>query len=660
MANVEPGIHPHVEIHRLTQQEESIIRRIAEEQYVTKVSDIAMGSRDQYRYLLFKPADNFAHMFNLQREVALVISPFADFQPRVLEAFSEIAAKEKQYRVDPLCAVLVSSDDGIEEAVTDLISADPEAQAVVPFTIEELLKPRDSHFFRNRFVSHLFSRDLFSVSGPLKKDIFFYGRQEIINSIASHHKASENSGLFGLRRTGKTSVAFGVQRQVQRNGSAVAFVDCQSSAFNQQRWYGALRYVLTVTLREAGVEHWNTELPAFTAMNAGELFETTIRRLHQKLTKKTLIIFDEIENITFRVSPVPHWETGPDFIFFWQTVRSAYQTTDAFTFLIVGTNPTCVEIPSVNGKDNPIFNQIPFQFIPGFTVQQTRQMVRKLGRIMGLRFDEQLYARLNEDFGGHPFLIRQVCSVIHSIADRKRPVDVDRSTYEAARQRFNADSQRYISMILDILLNYYNDEYQMLRVLASEDYEYFDQLAESSPDYIRHLMGYGIVEHGSHRYMFRIQIVKDYLNLKDDPGMPALNNEDRLAEISKRRNRIEPNLRRLVKQLTKSSKGERKGWESIVHHMSPSDQRKVAALSYNDLFDPNKAPIYFRYLVSTIEKNWGIFQHVFTDDKTSVLQRLNALSRLRKDAHAADVTDEEVAYIRLAASAIERDLDSFF
>ena len=53
-------------------------------------------------------------------------------------------------------------------------------------------------------------------------------------------------------------------------------------------------------------------------------------------------------------------------------------------------------------------------------------MVRKLGRIMGLRFDEIIYGKLTEDFGGHPFLIRHVCSVINRISPAERPVIVDK------------------------------------------------------------------------------------------------------------------------------------------------------------------------------------------------------------------------------------------
>ena len=57
----------------------------------------------------------------------------------------------------------------------------------------------------------------------------------------------------------------------------------------------------------------------------------------------------------------------------------------------------------------------PF-YIPGFDYTQTREMVRKLGKIMGIKFDEGVYTRLVEDYGGHPFLVRRVCSKIGKIS----------------------------------------------------------------------------------------------------------------------------------------------------------------------------------------------------------------------------------------------------
>jgi len=105
--------------------------------------------------------------------------------------------------------------------------------------------------------------------------------------------------------------------------------------------------------------------------------------------------------------------------------------------LIVGTNPSCIETPKIEKIDNPIFNHFTPLYIPGFDVKDTTEMVKRLGSGMGLKFDETIYAKLTEDFGGHPFLIRHVCSLLSKELDNlDRPVKVDRQSYQSAKNKF--------------------------------------------------------------------------------------------------------------------------------------------------------------------------------------------------------------------------------
>ena len=204
-----------------------------------------------------------------------------------------------------------------------------------------------------------------------------------------------------------------------------------------------------------------------------------------------MLTFDEIENASPGISPSDHWRNNQDFILFWQTLRSLFQRKKGlFSYLIVGTNPSSNEQPKIGDIDNPIFAQFPKEYIPRFSAPQTREMVRRLGKLMGLNFDEYVYAQLTEDFGGHPYLIRHVCSVIHRIADAQRPVDVGKALYERARKQFIREGRRYFEMILTVLKQHYPDEYEMLKFLAVGDKKSFAEFANSDPAYTEHLTGY--------------------------------------------------------------------------------------------------------------------------------------------------------------------------
>ena len=70
-------------------------------------------------------------------------------------------------------------------------------------------------------------------------------------------------------------------------------------------------------------------------------------------------------------------------------------------------------------------------------------MVRRLGRIMGLKFDEVIYGKLTEDCGGHPYLMRHICSVIHKISNSDRPIRVDKTLYAEALKTFLRDYNQF-------------------------------------------------------------------------------------------------------------------------------------------------------------------------------------------------------------------------
>lgn len=254
----------------------------------------------------------------------------------------------------------------------------------------------------------------------------------------------------------------------------------------------------------------------FDEINASSLFEKEITICWKKKKKESiLLIFDEIERITFGTGSSSHWRDGKDFLYFWQSVRAAFQrSTGVFSFIIAGTNPRCVEVNFVEGDENPLFNAVPIEFLKGFDVHETREMVGKLGRFMGLEFGETTYSKLTEEFGGHPFLIRHACSSINKAAKGKRPFKVDKGVYEHCVADFLRVSENYIEMIVGTLRENYRDEYDLATYLALGDKESFNEFVETSANIVEHLIGYGIINKSSVGYYFNIEAVAEYLRNK--------------------------------------------------------------------------------------------------------------------------------------------------
>lgn len=660
---VYPGLHPFVELDHFKDDEKKIIHRLSHEWYVTNGGgEFRLGLKSNYRYFLIKPVKIFQEMFNLEREIIVIFSPYGRFEPRTLDAIDYVSRKHQALRLEKICSVIISKDDNIEDNLQELLKNEKESQVVIPFSYIELIGNDDPFFIRNRFKKYFYSRDLFAFESPLKKDLYFFGRNGIINEIVNRHKSNENSGLFGLRKTGKTSLIFGVQRTLSKIDEKSVFIDCQNPSFHKRRWNTALYYIIKEIINQNDL---NLEIRAeemYTEENASIIFEEEIYKIYELLNKRNiLMIFDEIENITFNISPSKHWAEDLDFIFFWQTLRSLFQkSNNVFTYLMVGTNPLCAEIPSIHGKDNPIFNQIPFEYIPGFDVPQTREMVRRLGKIMGMRFDEIIYSKLTEDFGGHPFLIRHVCSIINRISTPERPTNVNKIIYETAKEIFKKEYSNYFEMILYVLHQFYSDEYEMLKYLAIGDYQKYYEFNKISPNYTNHLIGYGIIEEHEKGHFFKIETVKDYLLNKYKYEKLDTTPEERLKEISERRNQIEPRLRQIIRTQLLAHYGMATAKENVLNIMGGYRKVRYNEPSYNDLFNPNKSNIYFDDLRKIINKYWDIvFKNIFDMDKYEFDSMMQAINKYRNDAHAKEIDKRQMEYFRVCISNIEQKVNDF-
>ncbi len=67
-------------------------------------------------------------------------------------------------------------------------------------------------YLKNKLSEQFYRRDLFDFRLLLEKDTYFFGRNDIIVDFLDAIKRIENRGLFGLRKTGKTSILYKLDR----------------------------------------------------------------------------------------------------------------------------------------------------------------------------------------------------------------------------------------------------------------------------------------------------------------------------------------------------------------------------------------------------------------------------------------------------------------
>lgn len=663
MENVRPGVHytaQEIIDNDFDDKEKEIIRIWAREWYITSAGKRENG-KNVYYYLLSKPTDNFQESLDLSLEIIVIFSPYKRFEPRTLDAF-ELTRHEisTHQRYEKMCYVLISADDSIEDKLKNCLS-DRENQIVVPFSYSSFGENRgNTNFIRNTFRHHFYSRDLFDISEPLRKDTFFFGRSSIVTTVIKKHMSGSNYGLFGLRKTGKTSIIFDVCRKSEAQDFLAILIDCQNTSFNMRRWNSALYYVLNSIRDSIEIEYEEINEEQFTQEDAGQLFSYHINLMSKKISKSILIMFDEIENITFDKSSVKHWRDELDFVHFWQSIRSAYQSLQndhAFTFTLFGTNARCVEQPSILGVDNPIFNMFQPYYIPGFDHDQTREMVRKLGRLMGIKFEEEIYTHLVEDYGGHPFLIRRVCSKIAQM-NPTRPVDIDRQKYKSAKELFNLENL-YFEMILDVLKQFYKDEYELLTMLANNDLASFQFFVREDPSVISHLLGYGIIKESSGIYDFKIDAIKEYLQRKSAKHLSLQTDKEKWSYLCTERNALETELRKMVRiTIRMIYKNETEAKEYIVKKIY-GNKAEYRSKKYADLFDSRTGLIYWKNLTDLINANWDYFSDFFGKQPVFQLNMQIVNDEGRFDAHATVPTEDDINSVQHAIKYLKGAIEKY-
>ena len=159
---------------------------------------------------LLKPEQFISDAFGIDREIMLAYSKYETFQPRALQAINMLFdIYPFKNRVDSLTCFIVSKDPSVGENAGVISFSDKQSRSFVTFVYDELLANRnDSWYVRNVLRKNFYDVDLFGYTLPLRDETSFFGRQQVISRYIDAIKRGENRGVFGVRKTGKTSLLF--------------------------------------------------------------------------------------------------------------------------------------------------------------------------------------------------------------------------------------------------------------------------------------------------------------------------------------------------------------------------------------------------------------------------------------------------------------------
>lgn len=603
-----------------------------------------------YNFSFLQPGDEYREKFNMYNEFLLLFSPFQDFDRRVLD-FVDKTLTDYDNRLDKVCIFLVSKDLNITNKIAALNNENKDSKLIVPFTYDEFAKGKlTKEEVENKLRQYFYSRDLFAIESPIRNDSYFFGRKKIVQEFYSKYTSGEQSGLFGLRKIGKTSVLYALMRTIDSKGGKYLFIDCQNPSIHALRWFELLK-----SITEKLIEKYEIQLDMaeyiFDEKYAASSFEKIMLQIFKELNeKRILLIFDEIEMISIDTASSGHWRNSSDFVYFWQTIRAFYQEhQNEICFLVAGVNPHCVEVASIQGIDNPIFSMINPVYLDLFGIGDVNNMVSSIGKYMGLDFDQEIYTKLVEDYGGHPFLIRHICSLINKSVLLERPIKVNKYDYIREKENYDIAISKYIEQIIQVLKISYPNEYSLLETLAVQGNDAFlKKLGMKNFSAIQHLIGYGVLKKHKENYFITIEALSIYLKnhstLLDNDSMEA-----KRTAISVRRNNVEVKLRDIIYTVFITKYGKKEAREKILKAKKTEQRANFEGIPTNKLMEQE---YYFPELKVLIDKNWEDFSKVF-EDKTKFKLHMDIINTYRVDAHAKNITEEEYLMTHMALKWIE-------
>lgn len=351
---------------------------------------------------------------------------------------------------------------------------------------------------------HIYARNLFYETTPVSGSKFF-GRKTLMQELRDDIANQRVSGLFGLRKSGKTSILFQLAETLTSDTLIPVFIDLETLPsppidpgpdFMQEV---ALR--VSAELDKRGMP--SAELAAFQAAQGIVQFKASLDSVVRRLEKSDItlvLLLDEIEFLT----PSDQIDTQEaDFPAVAQalaSLRAVAQSARNFTFLLSGLTNHILENGRLYGRPNPLFSWAKARYVGPFSRQEANELATTTGARMGIEIQEGALGALYDASGGHAYLYRNLASEVVGTL----PLDTYRRVLRTSDVLHELTTWRRsvagnIEAILNHLARYYPTEGVLLETLKDAPRDFLE-LAAGEDKAVHHLASLGLIHEESGRF----------------------------------------------------------------------------------------------------------------------------------------------------------------
>ena len=289
------------------------------------------------------------------------------------------------------------------------------------------------NLIRDRIFMSETEGDLYYYTQKVTDSSMFYGRREDGEKLISLIKRGINTGIFGLRKIGKSSLQMYLQKQLRKTPDIYpVIISLQRSTPSAKGIFCDILQGLKLEIKgkEPSIKIpflKYDEKPDGSPQELARLFRDDLMSLRSimPVSARVILFIDEIDLI-FPEENNRHYHNDYYAVF---TVFRGLGEVDKFFMLSV--QGFSSKINSVNHfpsefslSENPVFQFFTDVNMGNLSKTDSSELVRGIGAIIGITYREESLERIYYEAGGHPYLTRLLCSgIVTLMKDKALPVE---------------------------------------------------------------------------------------------------------------------------------------------------------------------------------------------------------------------------------------------
>lgn len=405
------------------------------------------------------------------REVLLLYSLHHDLQRRDFERLPTLAHNLPRATHDDI--FLVSSRDprsqrklsdwSIRESFTAVAMKKPTAD-----------RSSDAKALFSRLLAVRASRNLYSETLPVRGQDFF-GRQELLISLSQRLREGRVCGVFGMRKTGKTSLILELGRQFEKadtRNRLFILRDLETLPSDASSHSEVLLADL-IEAMQAGFRRHGVRTHELSEMTAQATWADFRRAVSTSLAHpsaadlQVILALDEVESL---LGLDPGGDPSRSYLpEFFGVLRALVQENRNFNVLVSGITDSILTQGQLSGRENPLLAWATAYYLPPLRADESGELVRSVGRRMALEWTPNALSAMYEGTGGHAFLLRSFCAYCVD----QLPLEIERRviTGEHVDQCLKAwrrSVSQQIQQMYQSFERYYPDSSVLLLLIAQD------------------------------------------------------------------------------------------------------------------------------------------------------------------------------------------------